>query len=82
MNMATGKHSPFTIHGRKADIPEGSRKGSLIDHRGRNTFNVDGAEVTFPKGTFYNDGYISITSTPSEKISHTGVFRRERYRAG
>lgn len=61
------KTQPFTIHGRKADIPEGSRKGSLIDHRGRNTFNVDGAEVTFPKGTFYNDGYISITSTPSEK---------------
>lgn len=58
---------PFTIHGRRASIPEAARRGSLIDHRGRNTFNVGGAEVTFPKGTFYNDGYISITTSPSDK---------------
>ena len=61
------KVQPFTIHGRRADIAEAPRKGNLIDHRGRNTFNVDGATVTFPKGTFYNDCYISITSQPSEK---------------
>lgn len=52
----------FTIHGRHTDIPALSRKGNLIDRRGRNTFSVDGAEINFPRGTFYDDCYLSITS--------------------
>lgn len=58
---------PFTIHGRKAEIPAARRRGNLIDRRGRNTFNVDGATVTFPKGTFYDDCYVTISAAPSDK---------------
>ncbi|WP_295731555.1 M23 family metallopeptidase [uncultured Muribaculum sp.] len=58
---------PFTIHGRKAVIPAARRNGNLIDRRGRNTFNVDGATVIFPKGTFYDDCYVAISASPSDK---------------
>lgn len=54
-----GNHSSvkFVIKGKKSEIPESANKGTLFRYSGCNSYNMNGLNVKFQAGTFYDDIY-------------------------
>lgn len=71
---------PFTIRGKREELPAVEHDAWLLDYRGYNYYNVDGVKVEIPSGVLYDDMWFNVTSTPSDsylspivKIGDTAV---------
>jgi hypothetical protein len=53
----------FTIVGENADIPNIRKSGDRLSFNGKNRIVKDGVTVEFPENTFYEDIYMTISST-------------------
>lgn len=70
----------FTIRGKRSEIPPIKHNGPLFHFNGNNSYNLNGLKLDFPAGTFYDDIYFDVTSTPlngynsdAHKIGDTGI---------
>ncbi len=57
----------FTIHGQRQSIPSVTPKGTLIPWAKGGKIEKDGVKVTIPEKALYNDTYIDVTTSASDK---------------
>ncbi len=57
----------FVIRGKKTELPELHKKGTLFRYNGLNTYNMNGIKVVLQPGTFYDDVYFNVASSNNSK---------------
>lgn len=59
----------FVIKGKRSDIPASAKGGTLFRYDGCNSYNVNGLNVKFQAGTFYDDIYFDAKVTDDLKYN-------------
>lgn len=59
----------FVIKGKKSEIPVSARNGTLFHYDGDNSYNMNGLNVKFHAGTFYENIYFDAKTTDDSRYN-------------
>lgn len=63
--MGNVTRRPFTVRGRRSEIPETTGCGSLLNFDGSHSYNNQGVKARLPKGILYDNTYFKIDVAPA-----------------